>query len=171
MHFFFENPFCDTLTNCQKILSHPYTRFGFFKTPKKHCKIGEKQAKKILDRFSAQPWTDFQLKKRQILDRFSALQHIYICSRVSLRPLFRVSCVNMRPPKRRFAAPAFRNHCFCSAKWFFRFRRIDYSQLILFFLCVCFFSCFFKCHFGGHFSRFLRLGKIFVFSRLWRLGS
>ena len=34
-------------------------------------------------------------------------------------PLFRVSCVNTRPPKRQFAAPAFRNHCFFSAKWVF----------------------------------------------------
>ena len=47
-HFFFENPFFDTLTNCQKIFSHTYTLFVFFKIPKKHYKTGEKQAKKNL---------------------------------------------------------------------------------------------------------------------------
>ena len=49
MHiFFFENPFFDTLTNSQKIFSHTYTLFVFFKIPKKHYKTGEKQAKKNL---------------------------------------------------------------------------------------------------------------------------
>ena len=31
----------------------------FFKIPKKHYKIGEKQAKKILDQVLTQPWTHF----------------------------------------------------------------------------------------------------------------
>ena len=35
-----------------------------FKTPSRHYKFGENKHKKILDWFSAQPWTDFQLKKR-----------------------------------------------------------------------------------------------------------
>ena len=59
---------------------------------------------------------------RQALDRLyrghTLYVYIYICSCVSLRPLFRVSCVNMRPPKGRFVAPAFWDHCFCSVKWF-----------------------------------------------------
>ena len=46
--------------------------------PKKHYKIGEKQAKQILDQVLTQPWTKFWLKKNQILDQVLTLQHIYI---------------------------------------------------------------------------------------------
>ena len=48
---FFGYPFSDTLTNSQKIFSHPYTLFVCFKTPKDHSKIGENKQQKILDRF------------------------------------------------------------------------------------------------------------------------
>ena len=77
-HIFFGNPFLTPWQTAPKHFCAPTHYLCFLKTPPKHYKIGEEQAKKILDRFSAQPWTDFQLKKRQILDRFSALQHIYI---------------------------------------------------------------------------------------------
>ena len=81
--FFFENPFFDTLTNCQKYFRTPTHYLCFFRPAKNTIKLGEKQAKKILDGISTQPWTDFQLKNPQILDRFSTLQHMhaYIYSR------------------------------------------------------------------------------------------
>ena len=46
--FFFENPFFWQPDKLPKKFSHPYTLFVFFKIPKKHYKIGEKQAKKNL---------------------------------------------------------------------------------------------------------------------------
>ena len=76
--FFFENPFFDTLTNCQKIFSHTYTLFVFFKIPKNTIKLGKNKQKKILDHILTQPWTTFCLKKTQILDHILSLQHIYI---------------------------------------------------------------------------------------------
>ena len=48
-------------------------------------KLGKNKQKKILDGFSTQPWTDFQLKNPQILDGFSTLQHIYICCKLRIR--------------------------------------------------------------------------------------
>ena len=77
--FFFENPFLTPWQTAKKLFSHPYTLFVFFLDQQKNTiKLGKKQAKKILDGFSTQPWTDFQLKNPQILDGFSTLQHIYI---------------------------------------------------------------------------------------------
>ena len=86
-HFFFGNPFLDTLTNCQKIFEHPYTLFEILNTPKNTYKTWEKQAKIILDQVLTQPWTKFWLKKPQILDQVLTLQHIimpymYICCKV-----------------------------------------------------------------------------------------
>ena len=46
-HIVKKKPF-DTLTNCQKIFSHPYTLFEFLKIPPKHYKIEVKQANKNL---------------------------------------------------------------------------------------------------------------------------
>ena len=84
-NIFFRKPFFDTLTNCQKNIFAPLHRICvFLKTPPKHYKIGENKPNKS--------WTDFQLNlgqifsstldrfsaQRQILDRFSALHHIYV---------------------------------------------------------------------------------------------
>ena len=77
--FFFENPFFDTLTNCQKMIFAPLHTICVFLDQQKHYKNWEKQAKKILDGFSTQPWTDFQLKNPQILDGFfNSTAYIYI---------------------------------------------------------------------------------------------
>ena len=86
MHIFFENPFWHPDKLPKKYFRTPTHYLCFLRHPKDTIKLGEKQAKQILDRLSAQPWTDFQLKKRQILDRFSALQHnaIYIYIYVAL---------------------------------------------------------------------------------------
>ena len=88
---FFRKPFFDTLTNCPKIIFAPLHTICvfFFKIPQKHYKIGEKQAKKILDQVLTQPWTKFwRKKKKQILDQVLTLQHIhiyiYICCRVKI---------------------------------------------------------------------------------------
>ena len=77
MHIFFEPPFFDTLTNCQKFIFAPLHTICVL-DQQKHYKTGKNKQQKILDRFSRQPWTDFQLKKGQILDRFSTLQHMFI---------------------------------------------------------------------------------------------
>ena len=82
MHSFLETPFFDTSTTWQKIFSHPYTLFVFL-DQENTINLGKNKLKKIFDRFSTQPWTDVQLKKGQILDRFSTLQqkkkkYIYI---------------------------------------------------------------------------------------------
>ena len=79
VHIFFENPFFDTLTNCQKIIFAPHTHYlCFFRYPKNTIKLGKNKQKKILDQVLTQPWTRFWLKKPQILDQVLTLQHIYI---------------------------------------------------------------------------------------------
>ena len=77
MHFFFKTPFLTPWQPAKKIFSHPYTLVVLVDT-EKHYTTEEKQAKKNLGQISTQPRTDFQLKKGQILDRFSTLQRIYI---------------------------------------------------------------------------------------------
>ena len=76
--FFFENPFLTPWQTAKKSFSHPYTLFVFFRPAKNTIKLGKNKQKTILDGFSTQPWTDFQLKNPQILDGFSTLQHIYV---------------------------------------------------------------------------------------------
>ena len=75
---FFVKPLLTPRQPAKKIFSHPYTLFVLFKdTQKNTIKLGENKQKTILDRFSTQPWTDFRLKKGQILDRFSTLQLLF----------------------------------------------------------------------------------------------
>ena len=71
--FFFSNPLFWHLDNLQKNIFAPICVF----LDTKKYKL-ERNKQKNLGQISTQPWTDFQLKKRQILDRFSTLQHIYI---------------------------------------------------------------------------------------------
>ena len=87
--FFFRKPFCDTLTNCPKKFSHPYTLFVFFKITKKHSKIWGKQAKNILDQVLTQPWTKFDSKKPKSWTKFwlySIYIYIYMATDTSAAP-------------------------------------------------------------------------------------
>ena len=85
MHIFFENPFLTTWQIAKKLFSHPYTLFVFFKIPKKHYKIGEKQAKKNLGPSFDATLDQVLTQKTQILDQVLTLQHIYICIYFFLR--------------------------------------------------------------------------------------
>ena len=77
MHIFFSKTFFWHPDKLPKNYFRTPTHYlCFFRPAKNTIKLGNKQ--KILDGFSTQPWTDFQLKNPQILDGFSTLQHIYI---------------------------------------------------------------------------------------------
>ena len=77
-HFFSRTLLLTTWQIAKKYFRTPYTLLVILNIPKKHYKIGEKQATKILDQVLTQPWTKFWLKKTQILDQVLTLQHIYI---------------------------------------------------------------------------------------------
>ena len=79
MHIFFRKPFFDTLTNCQKIFSHTYTLFVFFKIPQKNYKTGEKQAKKNLGpHFDATLDHILTQKNPNLGPHFDSTAYIYI---------------------------------------------------------------------------------------------
>ena len=77
-HFFSKTLFLTPWQTAKKLFRTPTHYLCFFRPAKNTIKLGENKQKKILDGFSTQPWTDFQLKNPQILDGFSTLQHIYI---------------------------------------------------------------------------------------------
>ena len=74
-------------------------------------------------------------------------------------PPKRVSCVHLRPPKRSFAAPPFRNHCFCSANSVFCGFRVSNQVSSLF----SDFSGFSKMPFWRSLRSFFAVQKNFVF--------
>ena len=86
------------------------------------------------------------------------LLHIYIyATGLICGPPFRVSWVNLRPEELICGPPLPESTVFVIQQMVvFRFSYLFFLQ---------------KCHLGGHFARFLWLGKICFFSRLWRLGS
>ena len=67
--FFVRKPFFDTLTNCQKIFSHPYALFVILRCPPNAIKLW-KTSKNILDQVLTQPWTKFWLKKLKSWTKF-----------------------------------------------------------------------------------------------------
>ena len=76
--FFFENPFFDTLTNCQKIIFAPlHTILCFLRYPKNTIKLGKQANKKLGPSFDA-TLDQVLTQKTQILDQVLTLQHIYI---------------------------------------------------------------------------------------------
>ena len=78
-HFFSRTLFLTTWQTAQKNFSHPYTLFVILNIPKKHYKIGEKQANKNLGpSFDATLDQVLTQKKPQILDQVLTLQYIYI---------------------------------------------------------------------------------------------
>ena len=78
MHIFFRIPLFDTLTNCQKIISHPYTLFVIFKMPKEHYKTGEKQAKKSWTKFWRNLGPSFDSKNPNRGPSFDSTTHTHI---------------------------------------------------------------------------------------------
>ena len=109
--FFFENPFFDTLTNCQKIFSHTYRLFVLFlRYPKNTIKLGKKQAKKNLGPSFDATLDQALTQKPQILDQVLTLQHIYIyiCWRVTF-------CTTFLPSEELEAVPPFLNVSFYSS--------------------------------------------------------
>ena len=82
MHIFIRKPFFDTLTNCQKIIFAPLHTVCVFLDQQKTLQNLGKTSKKILDGFSTQPWTDFQLKNPPNLGRIfnsTAYIYVYVC--------------------------------------------------------------------------------------------
>ena len=73
----FRKPFFDTLTNCPKLLSHPYTLFVIFKIPPKHFKIGGKGKTNLRPSFD--PTLEQVLTQKPNLGTsFDSRAHIYI---------------------------------------------------------------------------------------------
>ena len=77
-HFFSKTLFWHPDKLLKKYFRTPTRYLCSFRPAKNTIKLGKNKQKKILDGFSTQPWTDFQLKNPQILDGFSTLQHIHI---------------------------------------------------------------------------------------------
>ena len=82
------------------------------------------------------PHSSLALTRRQKRER-ERERYIYIyiyATGFICGPPKRVSSVHLRPPKRSFAAPPFRNHCFCSAKSVFcGFRKSSFLTVFGFF--------------------------------------
>ena len=77
--FFFENPFFDTLTNCQKIIFAPlHTICVFLRYPKNTIKLGKKAKKKLGPGFDATLDQVLTQKTPNLGPGFDSTAYIYI---------------------------------------------------------------------------------------------
>ena len=76
-HFFSKTFFLTPWQTAQKLFSHPYTLFVFFKIPKKHYKTGEKQ-EKSWTKFWRNLGPSFDSKTPNLGPSFDSTAYIYI---------------------------------------------------------------------------------------------
>ena len=99
--FFFENPFFDTLTNCQKNIFAPLHTICVFKIPQKHYKTGENKQKISWTKFWRNLGPSFDSKTPNLGPSFDSTAYmciyIYIYLSLSLSPPPSLSLSLSRP--------------------------------------------------------------------------